>query len=133
MGNPINTNVILESDHSATTVIRPLFYIPIQQQKQVSSNHVLSTQQCRIRKVDVAISDSGGTSIDQFVKQNRMGLTISNPGISNTINRDISQACLLMNTTLLATGNPIDTNAILESDQSVIIANPSAIVFANTE
>ncbi|KAF6175071.1 hypothetical protein GIB67_038984, partial [Kingdonia uniflora] len=61
-----------------------------------------------------------------------MGLTISNPGISNTINRDISHACLIMNITLLATGNPIDTNAILESDQSVITVNLSAIVYANT-
>ncbi|KAF6148949.1 hypothetical protein GIB67_028786, partial [Kingdonia uniflora] len=71
-------------------------------QKQVSSNQVLSTQQCQKRKVDVAISHSDGINIDQFVEQNRMGLTISNPGISNTINRDISQACLIMNTALLA-------------------------------
>ncbi|KAF6140954.1 hypothetical protein GIB67_030165 [Kingdonia uniflora] len=101
-------------------------------QKQVSSNHVLSTQQCRKGKVDVAILDSDGTDIDQSVEKNGMGLTISNPGISNTINRDISQACLIMNTTLLAMGNPINTNAILESDHSATTINSSAVLSANT-
>ncbi|KAF6142665.1 hypothetical protein GIB67_015151 [Kingdonia uniflora] len=61
-----------------------------------------------------------------------MGLTISNPGISNTINRNISQACLIMTNALLATRNPINTNAILESGHSVITVNSSAILSANT-
>ncbi|KAF6176899.1 hypothetical protein GIB67_030582, partial [Kingdonia uniflora] len=152
-GNPINTNVILESDHSATTVNSSAILSANtaekrdlanakghqacvnkqrEKQKQVSSNQVLSMQQCRKKKVDVVISDSGGTSIDQFDEQNGMGLTILNLEISNTINRDISQACLIMNTALLATGNSIDTNAILESDQSATIANLSVIMSANT-
>ncbi|KAF6170827.1 hypothetical protein GIB67_015779 [Kingdonia uniflora] len=107
MANPINTNAILESDHSITTV---------------NSSAILSAN----------TTDSDGTSIDQSVEQNAMRLIISNLGINNTINRDISQACLIMNTALLAMGNPIDINAILESDQSVTTANPSAIVSANT-
>ncbi|KAF6155674.1 hypothetical protein GIB67_007111, partial [Kingdonia uniflora] len=57
-----------------------------------------------------------------------MELTISNPGISNTINRDISQPCLIMNTAFLATGNPINTNVILESDHSATTVNSSAIL-----
>ncbi|KAF6134512.1 hypothetical protein GIB67_028533 [Kingdonia uniflora] len=171
-GNPINTNVILESCHSATTVNSSVIlstntagisnacipntsngsffnnihmatlhklsdkFLTFEQQKEkrdlanVKRRQAYTNKQCV--KVDVAISDFGGTSIDQFVEQNGMGLTISNPGISNTINKDISQACLIMNAALLATGNPIDTNAILESDQSATTVNPSAIVFANT-
>ncbi|KAF6156019.1 hypothetical protein GIB67_035376, partial [Kingdonia uniflora] len=59
-----------------------------------------------------------------------MGLTISNPDISNIINRDISQACLIMNTALLAMANPINTNIILESDHSATTVNSSAIMSA---
>ncbi|KAF6172192.1 hypothetical protein GIB67_024814 [Kingdonia uniflora] len=76
--------------------------------------------------------DFGGTSIDQFVEQNGMGLIITNPEISNTINGDISQACLIMNIVLLAMRNPIDANSIVESDQFGTTINPSAIVSANT-
>ncbi|KAF6174803.1 hypothetical protein GIB67_042872, partial [Kingdonia uniflora] len=60
-----------------------------------------------------------------------MGLIITNPWISNIINRDISRACLIMNIVLLAMENPIHTNAILESDQSATTVNLSAIVYAN--
>ncbi|KAF6141210.1 hypothetical protein GIB67_024294 [Kingdonia uniflora] len=107
MGDPIDTNAILESDQSATTV---------------NLSAIMFAN----------IANSGGTSIDQSIEQNKMGLIISNLGINNTIYRDISEACLIMNTTLLALGNPIDTNTILESDQYVTTINPSAIVSANT-
>ncbi|KAF6157917.1 hypothetical protein GIB67_015233 [Kingdonia uniflora] len=166
-GNPIDTNVILEPDHSTTIVNssailsantaghklsdKLLTFEQLQEKrdlanakrreayankqrekpKQDLSSQVLSMQQCRKRKVYIAISDSGRTSIDQSVEQNGMGLIISNRGINNTINRDISQACLIMNTTLLATGNAIGSNVMLESDQSATTVNPSAIVSAN--
>ncbi|KAF6174955.1 hypothetical protein GIB67_026443, partial [Kingdonia uniflora] len=155
MGNTINTNVILESDYSATTVNSSAILsantagisnacipntsngsffnnIHMATLHELSDKFLTIEQQKEKRDLANAKRHSGGTSIDQFVEQNRLGLTISYPGISNTINRDIAQACLIMNTALLATGNPIDTNAILESDQSAITVNPSAIVSANT-
>ncbi|KAF6158997.1 hypothetical protein GIB67_042078 [Kingdonia uniflora] len=84
------------------------------------------------RSWSLSLIDSDGTSFDQFVKQTGMRLTISNHGISNTINRDISQACLIMNTALLATGNLINTNVILEFDYFTTTVNSSAILSANT-
>ncbi|KAF6170194.1 hypothetical protein GIB67_038727 [Kingdonia uniflora] len=146
IGNSINTNVILESDHCAT-IVNSFAILSANTAAHKLSNKLLTFEQQEKRDLTntkrrqayankqrekILVEQAfGGTSIDQSVEQNGMGLIISNPGISNTINRYISQACLIVNTALLATGNAIGTNVMLESDQSATTVNPSAIVSAN--